>query len=298
MSGKSKMVANPVSLAKPVNFTPIVLRNENGWTNLAVGLNQLLSVYSKMMDDARMWMNLSSILQFQQTGSFQNPSFRDYWFWAPTPDLSGQKPVESPEPIIASQMAPVKSGAPRISFPILSGATSDWSVSQSTQKTTPEKPDLEPESDREVSKEDSVGSTSNKGGSKSDNLLETHPYEIKYIFNKKTNRKLKRMVCKFENCNKVFEKKWNFKDHIRMHRGQTPYKCSTCGKSFTQKGNLVKHQRQHIYKSLKSRKREKCKYCSKSFTEKYNLKVLWVRVLISKSFSACRWLGSASWVCW
>ena len=63
-----------------------------------------------------------------------------------------------------------------------------------------------------------------------DNLLENHPYEIKYILNKKTNRKLKRMVCMYEGCGKHFEKKWNFKDHIRMHKGDTPYQCSHCDK--------------------------------------------------------------------
>jgi hypothetical protein len=106
-----------------------------------------------------------------------------------------------------------------------------------------------------------------------DNLLENHPYEIKYILNKKTNRKLKRMVCMYEGCGKHFEKKWNFKDHIRMHKGDTPYQCSHCDKSFTQRGNLVKHERQHKFVSLKARKVHKCLICTKSFTEKYNLKV-------------------------
>ena len=106
-----------------------------------------------------------------------------------------------------------------------------------------------------------------------DYLMESHPYEIKYILNKKTNRKLKRMVCKFPGCDKIFEKKWNFKDHIRMHKGETPYRCEECNRSFTQRGNLVKHQRQHKFKSLKSRKIHKCSICSKAFTEKYNLKV-------------------------
>jgi hypothetical protein len=32
-----------------------------------------------------------------------------------------------------------------------------------------------------------------------DDLLKNHPYDIKYLHNDKTNRKLKRMVCMFEN---------------------------------------------------------------------------------------------------
>lgn len=106
-----------------------------------------------------------------------------------------------------------------------------------------------------------------------EDLFDGHPHEIIYTINKKTNRRLKRIKCTFEGCGKVFEKKWNFKDHIRMHRGDTPYKWDECGKCFTQRGNLVKHMRQHEFKNLKSRKIHKCQFCDKAFTEKYNLKV-------------------------
>ena len=75
---------------------------------------------------------------------------------------------------------------------------------------------------------------------------------------------------------RFLKNKWNFKDHIRMHNGETPYKCIECNKSFTQKGNLVKHERQHKFKSLKSRKIHKCSICTKCFTEKYNLKVRFI----------------------
>ena len=135
---------------------------------------------------------------------------------------------------------------------------------------------LSVKSDKDQIKEEKSSTEENKyteDSDEDDDILKSHPFEIIYILNKKTNRKLKRMVCKLNGCNKIFEKKWNFKDHIRMHNGQTPYQCPECNKSFTQKGNLVKHERQHVFKSLKSRKIHKCSVCDKCFTEKYNLKV-------------------------
>ena len=98
---------------------------------------------------------------------------------------------------------------------------------QDTVKLTFSRKSDEESNDSHISEEECKEDyISNHEETKDDNyLLEEHPYEIKFIMNKETNRKLKRMVCKFDNCNKVFEKKWNFKDHIRMHRGDTPYQC-------------------------------------------------------------------------
>ena len=104
-------------------------------------------------------------------------------------------------------------------------------------------------------------------------LLSIHPNEIKYFTNPKTGRKIKKLVWKVPGWGKVFEKKWNFKDHIRMHMGEKPYCCNIWGKSFTQKGNLIKHNRQHVFSDLKSRKVHEWNVCHKKFTEKYNLKV-------------------------
>ena len=104
-------------------------------------------------------------------------------------------------------------------------------------------------------------------------LLSIHPNEVKYYTNPKTGRKVKKLVCKVPGWGKIFEKKWNFKDHIRMHMGEKPYNCKVWGKSFTQKGNLIKHNRQHVFSDLKSRKVYEWNVWCKKFTEKYNLKV-------------------------
>ena len=42
-------------------------------------------------------------------------------------------------------------------------------------------------------------------------------------------------ICKYDGCNKEFDKTWNMLDHVRMHEGIRPYPCKICGSSFTQK---------------------------------------------------------------
>ncbi|CAI2384107.1 unnamed protein product [Moneuplotes crassus] len=103
-------------------------------------------------------------------------------------------------------------------------------------------------------------------------LMDLHPHTNEYVTNPKTSRQVKKIVCLHPGCGKKFDKKWNFKDHIRMHMGDRPYKCAHCPKTFTQKGNLDKHMKQHEFKDLKSRKIHECHICHKKFTEKYNLK--------------------------
>lgn len=123
--------------------------------------------------------------------------------------------------------------------------------------------------------QDSKDSSLNKSDHRKDDefLLDVHPNEVKYITNPKTGRNVKKIVCMVPGWGKAFDKKWNFKDHIRMHMGEKPYQCERCDKSFTQKGNLAKHMRQHEFKDLKTRKVHQCEVCMKKFTEKYNLKV-------------------------
>ena len=68
---------------------------------------------------------------------------------------------------------------------------------------------LSEKSDKDIAKDEKSCSDDQRNSDESDDddyLLKTHPFEIMYILNLKTNRKLKRMVCKLDGWNKIFEK--------------------------------------------------------------------------------------------
>lgn len=75
--------------------------------------------------------------------------------------------------------------------------------------------------------------------------LNSYKYVTLYKHNKRTNRTIRYFVCQYHNCDRKFNKSWNFIDHMRMHNGEKPYTCNHCGRQFTQKGNFNKHCRIH-----------------------------------------------------
>ena len=63
------------------------------------------------------------------------------------------------------------------------------------------------------------------------------------VVNKYTHRLNSILVCGI--CTREFDKRCNLKDHLRIHSGHKPFRCTDCGKCFKQKAQLSKHQRRH-----------------------------------------------------
>jgi len=127
---------------------------------------------------------------------------------------------------------------------------------------------LENNGQKKIKEESNIESNGNRMNTETNKCL----FNLQHLEEKQEKEKIKYYRCSFKECNKVFLKQSNLKDHIRTHTGEKPYIClhPGCGKTFSQHGNLKKHEKIHS-----GNKKYYCTYpnCGKKFSASYNLKI-------------------------
>ena len=127
---------------------------------------------------------------------------------------------------------------------------------------------LENNGQKKIKEESNIESNGNRMNNETNKCL----FNLQHLEEKQEKEKIKYYRCSFKECNKVFLKQSNLKDHIRTHTGEKPYIClhPGCGKTFSQHGNLKKHEKIHS-----GNKKYYCTYpnCGKKFSASYNLKI-------------------------
>lgn len=61
------------------------------------------------------------------------------------------------------------------------------------------------------------------------------------VYNGTSQRVKLYFKCRHKNCNSLFKKSCNLRDHFRKHTKLRPFTCPHCAHSFTQSGNLGRH---------------------------------------------------------
>ena len=69
--------------------------------------------------------------------------------------------------------------------------------------------------------------------------------------------------CPFPGCNKIFNRSYNFKSHLKSHSNEKPFKCDHCSLSFARCHDLKRLIRIHDSARQES---HKCDICGKAFS--------------------------------
>lgn len=91
---------------------------------------------------------------------------------------------------------------------------------------------------------------------------------------------------KCDTCGKDFNRKSNFKKHLRTHKGERPYSCSFCSKQYSQRSSLNLHLRIHT-----GEKPYVCETCGKGFIQRIHLIVHMRRAHTGEKPYLCKTCG-------
>lgn len=69
--------------------------------------------------------------------------------------------------------------------------------------------------------------------------------------------------CPHSGCDKVFNRYYNFKSHLKTHTGEKPFHCPNCPLKFARSHDLKRHERIHLRDGFES---NKCHNCGKCFS--------------------------------
>ena len=69
--------------------------------------------------------------------------------------------------------------------------------------------------------------------------------------------------CPFPGCDKIFNRAYNFKSHLKIHSGEKPFQCNHCELSFARCHDMRRHEKIH---KKDFQKLNKCDFCNKTFS--------------------------------